>query len=185
MDAPKKTEPRARILEVADRLFYGEGIRATGTERIMALSNVAKATFYHHFKSKDALVLSYLENRDQAFWRYLFDPAPPKDIHETLFRLHGLVNHPQTIGCPFLRAASEFPDTAHPFHIRVIEHKNRLLNHLADQLKGLVPDARESAAKLLMIIDGALSDRMLYGIARDIALLTSAEAILSVCPPQT
>src|SRR4051812_30524208 len=41
----KDTGPRARILEVAERLFYTEGVRATGTEKIMSVSEVAKATF--------------------------------------------------------------------------------------------------------------------------------------------
>ena len=42
--------------EVADRLFYTEGVRATGTEKIMFIAEVAKATFYRHFESKYALL---------------------------------------------------------------------------------------------------------------------------------
>jgi len=49
MNAQKQSEPRARILAVADRLFYAEGVRATGTEKIMSIAEVAKATFYRHF----------------------------------------------------------------------------------------------------------------------------------------
>jgi len=56
----QKTDPRTRILKVADRLFYADGVRATGTEKIMSIAEVAKATFYRHFESKDALVLAYL-----------------------------------------------------------------------------------------------------------------------------
>jgi AcrR family transcriptional regulator len=73
-----KSDPRERILEVADRLFYIDGVRATGTEKIMAMAEVAKATFYRHFESKDALVLAYLENRDRALWDYLSEPTPPR-----------------------------------------------------------------------------------------------------------
>ena len=78
MKASKKTDPRTRILEVADRLFYAEGVRATGTEKIMSIAEVAKATFYRHFESKDALVLAYLENRDRALWDYLSQSHSPK-----------------------------------------------------------------------------------------------------------
>ena len=84
MKASEKTDPRTRILKVADRLFYAEGVRATGTEKIMSIAEVAKATFYRHFESKDALVLAYLESRDRAFWDYLFSPSRPKDLHEAL-----------------------------------------------------------------------------------------------------
>ena len=78
MGKSKNIDPRKRILEVADRLFYAEGVRATGTEKIMSLAEVAKATFYRHFESKDALVLAYLENRDRALWDYLSHPTPAK-----------------------------------------------------------------------------------------------------------
>jgi AcrR family transcriptional regulator len=44
MKSSKKSDPRERILEVADRLFYTDGIRATGTEKIMSIAGVAKAT---------------------------------------------------------------------------------------------------------------------------------------------
>jgi AcrR family transcriptional regulator len=169
-------------METADRLFYSEGIRATGTEKIMALSEVAKATFYRHFESKDALVLAYLDHRDQAFWKYLLHPVPPRDIHEALLRIHHLVNLPQTIGCPFLRVASEYPEINHPFHCRVIEHKNRLLTYLSDLLKPRIANREGVAAELLSVIDGALSVRMVYGIERDVPLLAAAEAILRGLP---
>ncbi len=54
------------------------GVRATGTEKIMSLAEVAKATFYRHFESKDALVLAYLEYRDRALWDYLSQSHSPK-----------------------------------------------------------------------------------------------------------
>ncbi|HLH36047.1 MAG TPA: TetR/AcrR family transcriptional regulator [Alloacidobacterium sp.] len=183
MDSSQNSEPRMRIVKVADQLFYNEGIRATGTEKIMALSEVAKATFYRHFESKDALVLAYLENRDQSFWKYLFDPEQPKDIEEALVRIHRLVNQPQTIGCPFLRVASEYPDPAHPFHCRVIGHKNKMLAYLTELFKPLDVDRKAVAAQLLILIDGALSGRLVYGPSKEIPLLASAKALLRELPP--
>jgi len=105
MKASKAADPRERILEVADRLFYAEGVGATGTEKIMALAEVAKATFYRHFESKDALVLAYLENRDRASWDYLSHPTPAKDLREALTKIEQLANRPDIIGCTFLRIA--------------------------------------------------------------------------------
>jgi AcrR family transcriptional regulator len=45
-DAPAA---RQRILETALRLFYAEGVRAIGVDRIIAESSVAKMSFYRHF----------------------------------------------------------------------------------------------------------------------------------------
>ena len=122
MKTENKSEARERILEVAERLFYADGVRATGTEKIMAASEVAKATFYRHFKSKDDLVLAYLDLRDRTFWEFLLSPSPPEDIHEALVRIERLVNLPEVTSCPFLRIASEYPGKDHPFHRRAIEH---------------------------------------------------------------
>jgi AcrR family transcriptional regulator len=178
MRTQKQSDPRERILKVADRLFYSEGVRATGTEKIMSIAEVAKATFYRHFESKDALVLAYLENRDQALWDYLSHPTPPKDLREVLTKFEQYANRPEVIGCPFLRIASEYPDTAHPFHRLAIEHQDKILDYLTDLLKPYAIDKKAAAAGILSVIDGALSTRMLYGTSRKIPLLSSAEAVL-------
>jgi AcrR family transcriptional regulator len=178
MRTPKKSDPQERILEVADRLFYAEGVRATGTEKIMSIAAVAKATFYRHFESKDDLVLAYLDRRDRSFWEYLDSPAPPEDIHEALVRIERMVNLPEITSCPFLRVASEYPDTAHPFHCRVFKHKDKLHDYLAELLTPYPVDKNAAAAGILSVIDGALSTRMVYGTSKEIPLLASAEAVL-------
>gem|GEM_PF-1083690 len=177
MKIQRKSDPRERILKVADRLFYTDGVRATGTEKIMSIAEVAKATFYRHFESKDALVLAYLENRDRALWDYLSHPAPPEDLREALTKFEQMANWPEIIGCPFLRIASEYPDTAHPYHRLAIEHQNKILDYLTDLLKPFAIDKRAAAA-ILSVIDGAFSIRMLYGNTKVIPILSPAEAVL-------
>jgi AcrR family transcriptional regulator len=178
MKAQKRSDPRERILKVADRLFYAEGVRATGTEKIMSIAEVAKATFYRHFESKDALVLAYLENRDQALWDYLSQPTPPKDLREALTKFEQMANWPEIIGCPFLRIASEYPDTAHPFHRLAIQHQDKSVDYLTDLLEPFAIDKRAAAVAILSVIDGAFSIRMVYGNSRVIPILSPAEAIL-------
>lgn len=178
MKSQKQSDPRQRILEVADRLFYTEGVRATGTEKIMSLAEVAKATFYRHFKSKDALVFAYLEKRDQALWDYLSHPAPPKDLREALTKFERMANSPETIGCPFLRIASEFPAPANPFHRLAIQHQNKIVDYLTDLLEPFAIDKRAAAAAILSVIDGALSMRMVYGTSKKIPILLPAKAVL-------
>jgi AcrR family transcriptional regulator len=178
MKTAEKSDPRDRILAVADRLFYSEGVRATGTEKIMSVAEVAKATFYRHFESKDALVIAYLENRDRALWDYLRQPTPPKNLREALTRFEQMANWPEIIGCPFLRIASEFPETAHPFHRLAIEHQNKIVDYLADLLEPFAVDKRAAAAAILSVIDGAFSLRMLYGNSKVVPILSHAEAVL-------
>jgi len=83
------------------------------------------------------------------------------------------------IGCPFLRVASEFPDTAHPLHQRVIAHKDKMVAFLSTLLKPLHKDHRVIATQLLALADGCLSVRMVYGESRRVALMKPAELLLA------
>lgn len=179
MKTGEQKDSRTRILEAAGRLFYTEGVRATGTEKIMAESGVAKATFYRHFDSKDNLVLAYLEDRERQLWEYLNTPQPPVDIFAALQRLERSINAPGVVGCPFLRVASEFPDTAHALHQRVIAQKEKMLALFSVLLQPLRKDHKAIATQLLALVDGCLSLRMVYGEGRRVALMKPAEVLLA------
>ena len=56
---------RDQLLNTAENLFYREGYHATGIDRILAESGVAKMTLYKHFKSKDELILAVLDARHE------------------------------------------------------------------------------------------------------------------------
>jgi AcrR family transcriptional regulator len=58
---------RERILTTAYTLFTRRGVRAVGTDEVIAASGVAKATLYRHFPSKDDLVLAVLQRREQLW----------------------------------------------------------------------------------------------------------------------
>lgn len=66
-----RLEPKARdrILETAYELFSRRGIRGVGVDEVIDRAGVAKATLYRHFTSKDALVLAFLELREQRWTR--------------------------------------------------------------------------------------------------------------------
>lgn len=65
-EASRKTG-RERVLETAYDLFSSRGIRAVGVDEIVERAGVAKATLYNHFPTKDALVLAFLERREQRW----------------------------------------------------------------------------------------------------------------------
>jgi AcrR family transcriptional regulator len=58
-----------RIVATAYDLFCLHGIQAVGIDRIVAEAGVAKTTLYHHFRSKDDLVLAVLELRRDLWTR--------------------------------------------------------------------------------------------------------------------
>ena len=58
---------RERIVSSAYELFARRGVRNVGVDELIHHSGVAISTFYRHFKSKDALVLAFLERREQVW----------------------------------------------------------------------------------------------------------------------
>jgi AcrR family transcriptional regulator len=58
---------RERILSSAYELFARRGVRAVGVDEVIRRAQVAKATLYRHFPSKDTLVLAFLQRREQLW----------------------------------------------------------------------------------------------------------------------
>ena len=53
---------RARLIEVATRLFATQGYDGTSIEAVLAESGVSRGSLYHHFPGKEALFLAVLED---------------------------------------------------------------------------------------------------------------------------
>ena len=62
-----RTQPRERILSTAYDLFSRRGVRDVGIDEVIQKADVAKATLYRHFPSKDALVLAFLARREEQW----------------------------------------------------------------------------------------------------------------------
>ena len=80
--AARTAPARERILKTAYDLFAQRGIRDVGVDEIIERAGVAKATLYRHFPSKDALVLAFLERREQL-WTRGFVEAGARDRGKT------------------------------------------------------------------------------------------------------
>lgn len=60
---------RQRILDTAYDLFSRRGVRGVGVDEMVERADIAKATLYRHFPSKDDLVLAFLDLREQRWTR--------------------------------------------------------------------------------------------------------------------
>jgi AcrR family transcriptional regulator len=109
-------DARDRILRAASELFYRDGISASGVDTLIERANVAKATFYRHFPSKDDLVLAWLRGAD-ARWIDWVVPELERRTEPPLQRLVEFWNvlgdwleQHEFVGCPFLNALVEIKD---------------------------------------------------------------------------
>lgn len=153
------THARERLLASAERLFYAEGIRAVGIERLLADSGVGRASFYRHFPSKDDLVLAMLSGYDQRFRTWLAgavagttdDPASLFDALATRF------DDAAFRGCASIRTMIEFVDPDDPLHRAAVAHKVAVLADLDAWLATAGrADHAALAEQFLLLIDGAI-----------------------------
>jgi AcrR family transcriptional regulator len=177
------SEARQRILETADRLFYQEGVRAVGIDRIIAEAGVAKMSLYKHFPSKDDLILAVLQYREVGVLEF-FRSAMERHGRKTKTPLRAffaaLKEWFETSGfrgCAFQNAAVELADPAHPGTQFVRGHKQRF----GQFLRGLVEEtvgkaAAKVAPAVTILVEGAVVTAVIQGkpdaadVARDAAL---------------
>ena len=60
----RKIQPeltKANILAVSEKLFIEKGYEKTTTQEIVDLTGLSKGTIFHHFKSKEAILVGVLE----------------------------------------------------------------------------------------------------------------------------
>ncbi len=77
-DVTKRRSAREQILATAYDLFTQRGIRAVGVDEVIARSGVAKATLYKHFRSKNALAMAFLDQREQRWSRDFIEAGSAK-----------------------------------------------------------------------------------------------------------
>src|SRR6478609_4548489 len=172
-------QARASVLAAADRLFYEHGLRAVGVDTIAEAAGVTKRTLYYHFPTKEALIVAYLEARDDAV-RLAIEHAvaasseassperaqtlPAARIFAVFDHLERWFRSPSYRGCPFNNAVAE---DAGPGVAEITRrHKSVLRQWLADQAQLAGAQApQEVGAELLVLIDGALNGALVFGSA--------------------
>lgn len=153
---------KIRILETADELFYSEGIRIVGIDRLISTSKVTKATFYKHFGSKDRLILMYIEARHASEVARLESitegKTPEQSIRAIIADTIADIASPGFRGDAFLNAATEFSEERHPVRSVVLRHREWLTGFLAELLQDLghrMPG--DAADDIILARDGAMS----------------------------
>jgi AcrR family transcriptional regulator len=178
---------RDDLVDTALKLFYAGGFTATGIDKILAESGVAKMTLYKHFRSKEELILAVLHRRDEQFRNWLMGEmkkasADPRERLLAMFDALEVWFEGRAFkgmgfnGCAFINAAGEFGDQDHPAHRAAAEHKRSIVEYL----KRLCSDAGASdparlAEQLALLKEGAIATAHVRGmpgaaqIAREMA----------------
>jgi AcrR family transcriptional regulator len=170
-------ETREHVLAVAHDLFYADGIRQTGVDRVVAAAGIGPTTLYRIFGSKDGLVTAYVEREAAAYRQWMADvienQAPHDGLRAFMCGVADQIEGSDCRGCPFQIALSEIPDPAHPAHTAAVSLKRHVRDTLRDlAARAAAPDPEATGDQLMLLAEGS------YAAARSLdSAAISARAV--------
>lgn len=141
----------------AHELFYRDGIRATGIDKVIAESGVTKVTFYRHFPSKNDLIREFLKFRHTLWIEWFSDtlqkhggginalvPALSEWFHEDSFR-----------GCAFINSVGELGRVLPEVLELTRSHKLDMTSAITNLLP-VSSQRKQNAQAISLAVDGAI-----------------------------
>ena len=131
---------RDKIIETAAELFYQQGYNLTGINEIIAEANIAKATLYSHFKSKEDICIAYLTHKNDTFMAELEQfCSTKKEGKSQLMAIFDFLllffEGKDFNGCWCLRTVAEIPRENERIRVEIQKQKKGLLNFIAELIK--------------------------------------------------
>lgn len=157
-------DKRQQLIHTALTLFYAHGIHAIGINEILKESGIAKKTLYHHFASKEALVVAALEERNQRFLTWLNSHLEKGkndwDVVEKLFSALSdwFLDKAEELGhfrgCFFINTSAEYGDPNSAINQRCQQHKQDVQALIQRHLPNTQADTVEA---ICLLKEGAIS----------------------------
>ena len=164
-------ETRARIVDVADGLFYARGFQSVGMDEIRTGAGVSLKKLYAAFPGKDQLVAAVLGGRHE-YWEHGIEQAvaaagTPRDRLLAMYDfLEQWFGDDTFRGCGFINAFGELGATSPAVAEIAREHKESFQRYVAGLAAAAVPGAgaaEELAAQLALLAEGAQTTAAIAG----------------------
>ena len=162
--APKRLTARERILDAAYELFSQRGIRAVGTEEVLERAGVARSTLYRHFRSKEDLVLAFLQRREQLWTREFVEAearrrgSSPREQLLAIFDVFDEWFHRDDFeGCSFINVLLEVGDLDDPVggaSAAHLEYIRSVVRRIAEEAG--IDDAEEFSESWHILMKGSI-----------------------------
>lgn len=175
-------DKKQTIILTSMNLFYRHGIHAVGINEVIKESGVAKKTLYHHFESKEELIVATLEVRHNNFINWMkrllnSQQGPRQSLINLFIGLDEWFNDKVEAlghfrGCYFINASAEYSIPGHPIFEACCQHKNDVYELILKQTK-LLTNYQQKAEHLAYVLttlkDGCISAALVKD-ERDTAL---------------
>ena len=174
----KKKSVRDTIINTATVLFYKQGYSNTGINQIIQEAKVAKSSLYQHFRSKEDLLMAYLEVTGDRTLVVLREVAAQHSTPRTKLLaifdyLEDLVKRDDFYGCHFLNMVYELPENADRVKAQVKYQKDSVRRLFSEILTPF--NNAELADEVCTLFEGALMGNKVH---KDSWPIVSARNIL-------
>ncbi len=176
---------RQQLIDTAIELFNAHGFHGVGIDRIAHAAHVSKKTMYHHFRSKEELILAALRHHDGLF-RNNFMKAVQASAPTPRERLLAIFDVAQAwfgdnkfYGCMFINAVGEYSEPDTPIRDACKDFKRQLLAFFVELASeaGLETPG-EVAASLAILLEGAIVTAQVSGRPDSARTARHAAAVL-------
>lgn len=139
MDA-KTFERKEQLIAAARKEFINNNYEKASLNTIIKNANLSKGVFYYHFKNKEALYITLLEEAAQKKWHYINSHSHTKDYH-TLDIFDRFIYQAKTS----VQFAHEFPqyhqlgrmfikEKGNPIYWTALKHIEKLGTDILDEM---------------------------------------------------
>lgn len=157
----EKERTRSRIVREASRLFRRRGVEGASVGDVMKAAGLTHGGFYRHFKSKNALLESAL---DEAFGEMISrmessSPERSSSAVRQAFRTFYLSEEHRlapVAGCPAAALSGDIARTEEPVKRAFSRGLKRMIDGLSETFSGPEKRRRQQAIRELSVMVGAM-----------------------------
>jgi AcrR family transcriptional regulator len=164
------SKKRQDLVDTAIRLFNQRGFHGTGIDLIAEEAGVSKKTMYHHFRSKEELILAALKHHDGLF-RNDFMKSVNKVSESPSERLVGIFDVAHAwfdtndfFGCMFINAIGEYSHRDSAIRSACKDFKHQMTGYILELAQSAgVSEPRELAESLALLLEGSIVTAQVAG----------------------
>lgn len=165
MPMKDQSNPKQRLLKTASELFYRQGYNNTGINQVINEAEVAKASLYQHFGSKEALCVAYLKAKHINWFEELNQfistkQKPTEKILASFDFLEMTTKRDDFRGCSFLNILSEVPTASESIVNEAVGHKSKLRSFFKELLH--TADQQVNADTIYLLFEAAITESQVY-----------------------
>ncbi len=164
------SKKRQQLVDTAIKLFSAHGYHGVGIDWISREAGVTKKTMYHHFHSKNELILAALKHHDGLFRNEFMNAVKAfhEDPYERLLGIFDVAHHwfsdKKFYGCMFINAIGEYSEPDSSIRNVCQEFKSLMRKYIAQLAEDAgIKDTESIATSLAILLEGSIVTAQVSG----------------------